>query len=143
MFNPNGRLASFRAHFVGAGTPWRKSLAPAGYAAGGLVFADSVAQQVLAGRAPDWWTPSFVIVEGEMDWLTWVQRQPECCEEGPAILGISCGSWTPSIAARIPSGSRVVIRTHHDGAGDTYAAKIGESLSRRCRVFRSKPGGTP
>jgi hypothetical protein len=57
-------------------------------------------------------------------------------ELAPAVLGIVNGSWTEEIAARIPDGTRVVVRTHSDGAGDDYAAKIVHSLSARCSLSR-------
>jgi hypothetical protein len=35
----------------------------------------------------------------------------------PAIFGITSGSWSDELAARIPSGTRIIVRTHHDQAG--------------------------
>ena len=40
----------------------------------------------------------------------------------------------PQIAARIPTGASVVIRTHHDEPGERYAQQIAASLHGRCRI---------
>lgn len=55
------------------------------------------------------------------------------------ILATLSGAWTPAIAARVPSGSRVIIATDSDAAGDAYAAKVQDTLRRRCFVDRYRP----
>jgi len=138
-----GRLAALRARCVQPGSMMAKSLTPVGVRATGLVLACPLAAQVLAGEALHWWmSPSFVIAEGEPDFLTWASRQREADEQGPAVLGIGAGAWTASIAARIPDGARVSIRTHHDGAGEKYANAIVGSLQSRCDLMRSRVEGT-
>lgn len=135
LYDATGTLASFRARAVaGDGEP-AKSLAPTGFQTKGLIFACPLTRQVLAGAAPDWWAErSFVISEGEVDWLSWASRHSQEHQGGPAYLGITAGSWTPEIAARIPSGSHVCIRTDPDQAGCKYAAKIARGLHDRCIV---------
>lgn len=137
LWNHTGQADSLRARSVEA-TVAPKSLAPAGYSVKGLVLADPLAQQLLGGACPTWWQPRQVIVaEGEPDWLLWALRQREGDEQGPAVLGIESGAWSPQIAARIPTGASVVIRTHHDEPGRRYAQQIAASLHGRCRIFRS------
>jgi len=140
LWDHTGQAASLRARSVEAAvTP--KSLAPAGFSVKGLVLADPLAQQLLGGVCPAWWQPRQVIVaEGEPDWLLWALRQRETDEQGPAVLGIESGAWSPQIAARIPTGASVVIRTHHDEPGERYAQQIAASLHGRCRIFRSSAG---
>jgi DNA primase len=48
------------------------------------------------------------------------------------VLGIVSGSWTDELAQRVPAGTRVLIRTDADAAGDKYARRIAETL-RHCR----------
>jgi hypothetical protein len=119
-----------------------KSLAPAGVRVAGMVMACPLGVQLLGGNVPTWWRSRIVVIaEGEPDWLTWASRQPEANEDGPAVFGVESGAWTPDIAARIPDGVTVVIRTHLDDAGDRYAAKIAGTLRDRCEVLRAQNGG--
>ncbi len=140
FWDHTGQAASLRARaFEGATAP--KSLAPAGFSVKGLVLAGPLAQQLLGGVCPPWWQPRQVIIaEGEPDWLLWALRQREADEQGPAVLGIESGSWSPQIAARIPTGASVFIRTHHDEPGERYAQQIAASLHNRCHIFRSSAG---
>ncbi|MGD9549000.1 MAG: hypothetical protein AB7V45_15830 [Candidatus Krumholzibacteriia bacterium] len=140
LWDHTGHAASLRARAIDA-TVSPKSLAPAGYSVKGLVLADPLAQQLLGGVCPTWWQPRQVIIaEGEPDWLLWALRQSEADEQGPAVLGIESGAWSQQIAARIPTGSSVVIRTHHDEPGERYAQQIAASLHGRCHIFRSSTG---
>lgn len=136
LLDADGRLASVRARCIhGSGEP-AKSLAPAGFSASSLVFACPLARRILADGPPDWWTEKqFVVSEGEADWLTWASRHRSERSSGPAYLGISAGSWADAIAARIPSGSVVFVRTDPDEAGHRYAGRIAESLGHRCEVL--------
>ncbi len=144
LWDHMGQAVSLRARSSDT-TVAPKSLAPAGYSVKGLVLADPLAQQLLGGVCPTWWQPRQVIVaEGEPDWLLWALRQRETDEQGPAVLSIESGAWSPQIAARIPTGASVVIRTHHDEPGERYAQQIAASLHGRCRIFRSSAGkGVP
>lgn len=140
LWDHTGRVVSLRARSVEA-TVAPKSLAPAGFSVKSMVLADPLAQQLLSGVYPTWWQPRQVIVaEGEPDWLLWALRQRESDEQGPAVLGVESGAWSSQIAARIPTGASVVIRTHHDEPGKRYAQQIAASLQGRCRIFRSSAG---
>ena len=138
-----GRGVSLRARCIVPGKA-PKSLAPAGYSVKGLLLADPLGVQLLSGMVPSWWQPRRVVIsEGEADWLSWAGRQRETESEGPAFFGVEAGSWSPEIAKRIPDGSAVVLRTHHDAAGMRYAEQIERSLRDRCVLYRSHPeGGT-
>ncbi len=139
-YDDAGKFVSLRARFVGQAANARKTLAPTGYTTKGLVMACPLAVQLLAGGPPDWWTAhDVVIAEGDVDFLTWATQQPECAETGPAVFGITSGAWTQGIADRVPTGARVVIRTHDDAAGDKYAEKLHATLAGRCTVLRPTP----
>lgn len=100
-------------------------------------MADGFARDVLARGWPAWWNRSerltFVIAEGVPDFLTDASVFGEW-DQAPATLGVISGAWSADVAARIPDGCRVVIRTHGDPAGQRYQRQIGESLHARCHV---------
>lgn len=140
QFDARGRMVSCRARCVFADAKPAKSVAPASFRAGGLLLADSMGRQVLKSSDLQWWkSPCIVITEGEPDWLTWASRHPEGDEQGPAFLGIESGGWTQEIADRVPSGTRIIIRTHNDPAGNRYAQLIHQTLNERCHVRRMIP----
>lgn len=69
-----------------------------------------------------------------------VQPQPSArARRRWATLGVEAGSWGDDLARRIPSGSRVIVRTDHDMAGERYAEAITASLAHRCDVRRARP----
>ena len=72
----------------------------------------------------------------EPDWLTIATHYGDD-ESTPAVLGVVASSWSADIAARIPDGACVIIRTHADPAGQRYAREIGLTLARRCCLLRS------
>jgi hypothetical protein len=141
VYNAAGQMRSLRAWRVGEGdTP--KRLPPSGHKASGLVLADPFAVGVLAAGARVAGMPDpirLVVTEGEPDFLVWATRFSDADERAPIVLGIGSGSWTDALASRIPSGSRVIIRTDHDPAGDRYAEQVRASLATRCDVRRSRP----
>lgn len=140
LWDNNGQALSIRARSLNPHTT-PKSLAPAGYSVKGLVLADSLGVQLLAGCVPAWWEQhDVVIAEGEPDWLIWAAAQRESDPEGPAVLGVDAGAWSQGIADRIPDGARVALRVHHDPPGHGYARQIAGTLGRRCQIFRSKVG---
>jgi hypothetical protein len=109
-----------------------KRTAPAGKALAGLVLACPVARRMLTtGALPSWGALDVVITEGEPDFLTWAARVSDANEAPPAVLGVVAGAWGAALAARIPDGARVIIRTHPDAAGDRYASAIRQSLTGR------------
>jgi len=138
LWGAHGHITSFRARSIvcgGEACAERsiKALAPAGFSVGGLLMANSTAIHLLRdGRRP----ARVVITEGEPDFLTWATR----CQKDDAVLGVVSGSWTNEIANRIPTGTRVIVRTHHDSEGDAYAGKIHRSVAGRCPVLRSTDG---
>ena len=93
---------------------------------------------VLRGAPPAGWPRQVVVSEGVPDFLTWATHYGDAAEDAPALIGVISGSWSLELAATIPDGSRVIVRTHHDKAGDTYAETIRASLARRCKVLRSQ-----
>ena len=133
-----GVLRSVRAMRVVEGdTP--KRLPPSGHRASGLVLADPLARLVIEHAAvPSWWPSSkplrLVVVEGEPDWLTWSTRYSDADETAPGVIGVVSGAWSKEIAERVPSGARVIVRTHDDKAGHKYAAAVIETLRARCDV---------
>jgi hypothetical protein len=137
LFDASGRLRSLRARCLEPRDDAPKSIAPAGFTTRGLVLADPLGAEILAGRTPPWWTPAVLFEEGEPDFLTRASMQVEENEQGPAVYGIESGAWSRALADRIPDGARVVIETHHDEAGDRYAACIAESFGARCSLYRS------
>jgi len=137
VYTATGERASLRARAVRDAE--RKELATWKHAAHGLVLACPMARQLLTHGPPEWWVRSIVIVEGAPDFLTWATRQAEENEDGPAVLGVFSGSWTDELAARIPDGARVAIRTHADPAGDNFAVQIAPGLAGRCDLFRLQP----
>ncbi len=95
-------------------------------------MADSLARLLLAGALLGDGTTAesevrrvgVLIVEGVPDYLYWGTRFGDAAGSAPAILGVISGSWNDSIAAHIPDGTRVAVRTHLDPAGERYAASI-------------------
>lgn len=129
-YDSTGALRSVRA--------WRtvegdgpKRLPPAGHRATGLVMANDRARRVLTGETTG--PTRIVVVEGEPDAVSVALRWPWC-----AVLGVYSGSWTKDFAERIPLGSEVIVRTHHDDAGEKYAAEIVKSTKARAVVRRSE-----
>jgi len=146
VFDASGTVRSVRAWRVSDGdTP--KRLPPSGHKAGGLVLLDSMGREAFrAGGWPSFSSspPRFAIVEGELDFLTWAVRTPLNQSPAHAVVGIpGAGSWAPEIAAAIPDGAAIAVRTHHDLAGNDYAATIAASLQTRCQLLRGGVACTP
>lgn len=135
VFDAIGIMRSVRAWRVVEGDS-PKRLPPTGHKAAGLVLACEIAQAMLRGTyAP----PRVLILEGEPDFLTWASM-PAFDYGGTitAMIGVVSGAWSEELAARVPTGARVVVRTHHDASGDKYAEAINETLRDRCKVLRPK-----
>jgi hypothetical protein len=137
-----GIMRTVRAgRIIEGNTP--KRLPPAGHKAGQVVMADTIALEVLRlGKAPDYIAEPLriVIAEGEPDWLTWATNRPlDSRKPLFGVLGIIAGAWCAELAARIPSGAHVIIRTDHDRAGEKYADDIIATLASRCTVRRTRP----
>lgn len=127
-YDHTGELRSVRAWLVTDDPEMPKRIPPAGCRASGLVLANRAAQLLLAGKLGP---TTLHVCEGEPDFLTWSTRSYD------AVIGILSGSWSEQFAARIPLGSEVHIRTHHDPAGDKYAEEVIKSLSKRCECWRN------
>jgi hypothetical protein len=83
------------------------------------------------------WDGRVVFTEGGKDFLTWATREGRVsCGRAYAVFGVWQGAWTAELAARIPDGERVIIRTDQNEAGDRYAAAIADTLGARFEVLR-------
>ncbi len=134
LYDAAGRCVSLHARAVQAVAAKDKAASPKGAAVTGLVFADYGGRYLLAGTEP---RPECVIVsEGVPDFLTRATLDGDGTTEPPPVLGVIAGSWRPEVAARIPTGATVIIRTHHDAAGHAYAETIRASLAGRCVLRR-------
>ena len=132
MFDASGAMRSVRARAV-VPSDAPKALPPTGYRMAGLVMATHVAAAGLAAK--EWGDEPIVFAEGEPDFLTWATR-------GQTTIGIVGGGWTPAHGERVPAGSRVVLWTDCDQAGERYADTVRRSLSGRCTVLR-RPTADP
>lgn len=156
MYDATGALRSLRFRAVTAEREvvdgvlrWRrvevedklKALAPKGTTVRGLALADPVGRALLAGElasAP--WNGTVVVTEGEPDALTWSTRQRRGMAPDSrtwAVLGVVNGSWTDGLAARVPTGAKVALRTHADAMGNRYAERVRGTLAGRCEVHRA------
>lgn len=151
LFDAAGEMRSLHARCLDPAFPDNKGASPCNPGGqrnpvpnwspvSGLVLADGLAQWML-GSPKGLRFERVVIVEGAPDYLSWATRYAhlDSFDDLPAVLGVISGSWSPEVAARIPDGARVTVRTHHDDAGHKYAAAIADTLADRCTVMRSKP----
>jgi hypothetical protein len=138
VVDASGDIRSVRAWRLTNEAP--KRVAPTKCKLGGLVLACPNARAMLAGQTDGLPSPlRVIVVEGEPDFLTWATRFSDADGDAPVVLGIVAGAWTDTLAARIPDGAHVYIRTDHDAAGDKYAAEIASRVRNRCAVYRSLP----
>jgi hypothetical protein len=129
MWDKVGSLVTVRAWRVTDGdTP--KRLPPKGHRATGCVMANPLALGMLRGQVSP---VGLEIVEGEPDFLT------ACLAYDRAVIGINSGSWCDEIARRVPNGTKVIINTHHDEAGERYADQVVATLGNRVAWWRSAP----
>lgn len=130
VFDDHGVRQSVRAYRVTKADPdVPKRLPPAGHKAVGLVLANGPAVGVLTGAQRLF---KFVVVEGEPDFLVHAVRTPEL-----PVLGLFSGSWHAGFAERIPRGSEVIIRTHHDAPGEKYSEQVVATVRDRAIVRRA------
>lgn len=144
VYGAAGTMESLRARWCLTSRPperWPKGLAPGGASVRGLVMANHLARTMLGGALPR--PIRLVVAEGEPDFLTWATRLDPNSAGAIAVVGVVSGSWTQELADLVPNESRVIIRTDHDPAGDTYAERIRTTLAHRCTILRSRPGGPP
>jgi hypothetical protein len=139
MWNVEGSLCSVHARLIESRAgDIAKGLFPTGHSTKGLFLADSFALSIIQKGTPEWWRrsdpPSIIITEGAPDFLT-VATHYGTTDDAPGVLGVLSGSWSDGLAARIPNGYRVVVKTHRDEAGTKYRDMICRSLRGRCRVL--------
>lgn len=128
LFSAEGHFVSLRAWRITSGDS-PKRLPPAGHRGTGHVLANRTAVGMLLGK----YRPRLLeVTEGEPDWATMCQLTTDM---SVAVIGIGSGWWIPEIARRVPSSTRVNVRTHADEAGEKYAAQVASSLER-CSVWR-------
>ena len=147
LYDARGVMRSVRARDV-TGQARIKELTPTGYRVTGLVMADRKAYRLLKGDAYDGSETmpdhvrrvGAVIAEGTPDWLT-VQLSvvAQRGDDAPAVFGIFSGAWTTEHAAKVPTGTAVLIATDRDPQGDDYTAKIAGSFVGRCPCRRWSP----
>jgi hypothetical protein len=118
----------------------RKALSPRGARLAGLVLADPWGRALLRGaREVDGvpWDGAVLVAEGEVD-LWAAASNAARIREGRTFAGFAVvsGCWTAALAARIPSGARVMVATDADPAGDRYAEEVRATLAGRCDVRR-------
>lgn len=134
LFDARGERRGMLARRVeGSGNP--KSCAARGFARSGLVLACSLARTVLrTGEVPTWWTGAplrIEVCEGEKKFLMRATTKSDANEYAPAVIGVESGSWTESIAERLPDGVEVFVATDPDDTGARYATTILRSLVER------------
>lgn len=130
VYDSDGEWRSVRAWRIVEGKS-PKRLPPARHKAAGLVLANERGARMLRGEGG---VVRVIIVEGEPDFLTW-----STLATNATVLGVLSGSWTEAMAARVPYGSEVLIRTHLDDAGEKYAKQIFDTVRDRAQVFRLSP----
>lgn len=130
------RIVSLHARNVQGREP--KGAAPLGCDASGLVMATG-ADPAAHGL------PLIELLEGEPDWLrvaVEVARLPE--GRRSAVWGVVSGSSCAEIAALVPVGIAVAIRTDDDRTGDKYAEDWAKLLlPRGCKLKRRRKVNAP
>lgn len=103
--------------------PRRKTTWPAGFGAGGMLFADRGGVLLLAGRPKH---SRVLVVEGVTDLLRAAMLAPDVpC----AVLGFTSGGARALADVRWPAGVQIAIATDNDAAGDKYADEAAEAVS--------------
>ena len=115
---------------VGNAAACRARKTPRGFKAAGLVLANPTAQDMLSsdGKKPS----SVVIVEGELNFLTWATR----VADDVAVIGVGSGWWVKELVQRLPWGIDVYVRTHCDEQGEKYAQQVIKDIGKQCKVWR-------
>lgn len=128
VYDHRGECRSVRSWRVVDGES-PKRLPPAGCRSSGLVLANLLAVGMLRRQLCPL---DLCIVEGEPDFLV-------ACTSwrpGVAVIGIGSGSWNEDFARAVPRGTRVVVATHNDPAGDRYAEAVIASLGEGRQLWR-------
>ncbi|MGE0708403.1 MAG: CHC2 zinc finger domain-containing protein [Planctomycetota bacterium] len=132
LVGAHGEIVSLKARDV-TGRARAKELAPRGFSTGGTVYANASGALLL--RDPGAFVPArteLLIAEGGVDFLLACAASPQ-----RPVWGLpGSGHWSQALAARIPSGARVLVGTDPDAAGERYAQAIAQDLGARCQVLR-------
>lgn len=130
-WDATGALRSFRGWRVTDGDS-PKRLPPTGFRQAGLVQANRLAVMMLRRTA----SPMRIwITEGEPDFFQTATDFGRI----DAVIGIGSGSWTQDFANAVPHGTKVMVCTHADPAGDKYAEHVIETLGDSRNVWRWRP----
>ncbi len=132
LYDHQGQLQSLHARRMGESAERPKGLSPIGYEVKGLLFAEPCAQQLLLGRAH---ISEVIITEGAPDYLAALGMLGDA-NESSAVLSVISGSWTQDFANKIPAGTKVILATHNDSAGNYYAQQIFKTLAPGQKVSR-------
>lgn len=147
VFDQLGNFAALRARHVDgadaalspigeAPQAGAHELMPAQTCSAGLCFSDETGRAMLRGSA----APAEIwIAQNGPDFLTLTDLLGQA--EHRAVLGVFPGSWTPALAARLPSGSRVVLATQASRTGDAHARRIAATLIGRDVMRLALPDG--
>jgi hypothetical protein len=134
--------------------PAKKSLGTQGHGRRGLVMAGPHGRAMLDAPQAPWHRLErlrLTVHEGEIDVLRAIAQGTDGVSEEDfrpaayrAVIGIFAGSFTRDVAARVPSGTTVVLATDADDQGDKYANEIRERIGPRCdfervRLEQDKP----
>tara|TARA_R110002072_G_scaffold130984_3_gene270298 strand:- start:288 stop:1271 length:984 start_codon:yes stop_codon:yes gene_type:complete len=125
LFDEQGELASLRARPCESRQP--KALPAQGLSSRGLLLANAEGALLLRGKV----FSHALVAEGETDLIAASLRW-----SGLPVVAVYSGGWRSSLAGAFPEGAHVLVGTHHDKAGDRYAATIARDLSGRCRLTR-------
>lgn len=139
-WDSNGNRASFKARAICA-EQQPKELSPASQFTenAAAVFACARARWLLTGAdgSADYAHKSgLVIVEGGPRFLAWASRFDPKADDAPPVIGIFSGAWRPAFARRVPKGTRVLVVTDFDDAGDRYFEAVRASLATHAHVVR-------
>lgn len=110
-----------------------KGVSPHGFEVRGLVLAWSPGMPFLDRpmEAPE--ASVLELAEGVPDWLRLTLERWQAPGR-PTVWGCISGSASDEIAARVPDGWRVAIRTHDDDGGRKFLDRWSKLLDHRCDV---------
>lgn len=117
---------------VDAGDP--EILSPAGCCMDGAVMADQLARELLAGRRPARWTDILLVMSDVVDFVRRVTPRSDEFHATFAAICVPVGLWTEELAARVPEGTTVALRTRLDLVGAGLGFELERTLAPRCVV---------
>lgn len=127
LYDGVGARRSFHARrVVDDGIDDIKVGSPAGYTTAGLVMANEAARAMLQRKH----APSSLWINEGLPAFLGLAASPRL-PAGAAVIGHLSGGWCEAHAATVPDGTRVVIYTDTDKAGNDYAAHIASTFTGR------------